>query len=255
MEGEVENRVRGSWKQARPSALVPALEGSTKPKSFTLAQPPGMEQLCSWSHPQALLPPVCSSIPRETAMGPAKVTAGQCHVPWLHTPLTTKTPQSEHPLPSLGTRITSGSLQLCRPPAPHPDLPLYGPFCKDQHKQLLNSPKSQLERCCFVAHIVSRSPGIHGHVYTLPSPTTADKEQQTPPELKKGEVSHQISPSEGEMWRKERDNEPQAPPWILLSKEEFQQQTHMYKELPAWWLSALASHSSALQLLAVGSPV
>lgn len=170
-------------------------------------------------------------------------------------PCAPKRPQSEHPLPPLGTRITSGSPQLCRPPAPHPDLPLSRPFCKDQHKKLLNSPKSQLERCCFAAHIVSQSPGIHSHVCTLPSPTTADKEQQTPPELKKGEVSHQISPSEGEMGWKERDNEPQVPLWILLSKEEFQQQTHTYKEFPAWCLSALASHGSALQLLAVWSPV
>jgi len=35
---------------------------------------------------------------------------------------------------------------------------------------------------------------------------------------------------------KERGNEPGAPPWILLSKKEFQQQTQTHKEPLASWL-------------------
>lgn len=163
------------------------------------------------------------------------------------------------PLPSLGTRITLGSPQPCPPPAPHLSLPLSGPFCNNHHKELLNSSASPNPSWKDVppsaARFVPQSPGTCGHTCALLSPTTTDKEQETPLELKRGKVSHQISPSEGKMGWRERDNKPQAPPWILLSKKGLQQQTHTYKEPLASWLSALASDSSALQLLAVWSPV
>lgn len=74
-------------------------------------------------------------------------------------------------------------------------------------------------------------------------------------EPKRGEVSHQISGSGGQMGQKDRGNDLQAPVWILLNKKEFQQQTHMNKEPLASWLFAIASSNSAPWLLAVWSTV
>lgn len=206
-----------------------------------------------WSHHQPLLLPTCSSIPWETRTGLVKLTAGQCHVPRLPPKdlcqSTSSLPGNQDHFRKPPALPSSCSAPQSSPVWAFLQQPPQGAT------QQPSIPKSQLERCASAARFVPQSPGLCGHTCALLSPTTTDKEQQTPLELKRGEVSHQISPSEGKMGWRERDNKPQAPLWILLSKKGLQQQTHMYKEPLASWLSALASDSSALQLLAVWSPV
>lgn len=68
-------------------------------------------------------------------------------------------------------------------------------------------------------------------------------------------ISHPISTSGGEVGLKDRGDELQASIWILLNKEEFQQQTHMNKEPLASWLFAITSSSSAPWLLVIWSAV
>lgn len=111
-----------------------------------------------------------------------------------------------------------------------------------------STPKSKLERCVSASPLCALVPR---DVWPRMFPAGYHQTKNSRPHWSRKGTGFHIRPPP----RKERDNKPQSPPWILLSKKEFQQQTHTYKEPPASRLSALASDSSALQPSAVWSPV
>lgn len=85
MEGKVESGESDeAGRKPVPLSRCLLLNVAQHPRVFPLLSPLGWSNSDPQSHCQPLLLPIHSSIPQETGMGPVKLTAGQCHVPWLH---------------------------------------------------------------------------------------------------------------------------------------------------------------------------